>query len=143
VAGRNYAIEYVDPRKHQSRIKEAVESRSQLLNRLDELEKQYSEWLDAPIGVNLTNGCGETLDIGLGGEKWSLGYSQFEDGVPIEQLNAVGDETASGSTPFYFEQWTEMPNKWLIPRETAKEAIGKWYESGELETQIDWTEESY
>ena len=81
-----FTIEYFDPRKHHDQITEAVDIKLQLLQRLDELEQQYLKSLDAPIGVNLTNGCDEMLYIGLGGESWILGYCRTEEGFPIPPL---------------------------------------------------------
>jgi hypothetical protein len=132
------SLSYVDPRRHGTTIVEEFGTTADLLSRLAEIESTYLRILDAPIGVNLRRVSTECMDVGLGGDSWIVGWCEFVEEVPHRQLFAIGDPAREGSVPFYMEEWTPLPARWLVPRDAARSAIAFWLETGKLDPALPW-----
>jgi hypothetical protein len=138
------AITYINPLT-QEEITETINSIDKLRTQLESIQSKFHNLLDDPIGVELENGNGNTLSIGLGSHKWVLVFTQIRDDQDssFAQLCSLGDESAKGTMAFYILQWTELPCKWLVPQEEAWEVVKYWFETGELSNIIRWTDENY
>jgi len=132
-----------DPRRNAQQIVETINSSGRLQQRLEEIQSHYESHLDQAIGVSLVDKSGNSLSVGLGKSEWALIYSRMVSGELVEQYASLGDDSREGSVAFYFEQWTDIPRKWLIPQSLAKEAVNEWFRSGKLSEVIRWTSDAY
>jgi hypothetical protein len=134
----NISLHYGDAGRGEFRERPA--SWQELEQRLAEIAKEYRLVLNMPYSVDLEGDNGR-LSVGLGDKDWILFYYPADDTKPV--LNSFGDEKATGTSVFYFGQWTELSNKYLIPRSKAIEAIKLWCEAGILSSDIKWTSEIF
>src|ERR1700741_3130634 len=116
--------------KYWEEIVEKIASVARLFERLKEIESQYEAKENEHITVYLEDTNGDTLHVGLAGSFWALVH--IHRGDEYEYLYPVGDEPAEGETPFLYPEWTDVPNKRLIPSAKGREVVREWVEKGTL-----------
>lgn len=118
-------------------LREDVPSIGSLLRRLAEVEAEYTPSDGEHPTATIERGDGTWVLVGLAGDRWHIEYYSAGDGG--ECLVAVGDEKAAGLTPFVIPEWTEVENRYLIPRKVAESVLGEWFERGTLSTSVEWS----
>lgn len=116
-------------------VVEDVNSSGQLLMRLEDLQREYVPERNESLYVYVENANRDVLHVGLGPDKWLI----VRDRKGGECLVSLGDEAAEGSQVFLVPEWTELPRKYLIPQEVAREVVRMWFETGTLSDSIRWT----
>jgi hypothetical protein len=134
-----FTLQVLDPFGQTAPIVKTVEDPTDVARQLDRIQERFS-FLEYPIGVTLISETGEFLSIGLAGEAWMLILTRVADGEPEEQLSSLGSD-AGGTIRFYFGQLDEFPVRFLIPKETALEAITLWMNDGSLSSRCRWTDD--
>jgi hypothetical protein len=117
-------------------LSEDVPSIESLLRRLAEVESEFESREGGHPSATIERGDGTSVLVGLAGDRWHIEWY----GAGGECLVAVGDERAVGLTPFVIPEWTEIENRYLIPRKAAESILGEWFESGTLSTCVDWSQ---
>ncbi len=121
---------------------ENIASFEDLCRRMEQLSLEYRALLHIPFSVDLVREGEGRMSVGLGEEQWMLFYTS-EDG---DVRNSLGDMKATGTTVFFFgdyTDYTELPNKYLVPAEKALEAVKFWFEEDKLSNDINWTTEIF
>jgi hypothetical protein len=120
-----------------------------LVQRLDELIREYNPRVGIPFSVDLMKDNGylaidpstaERLSVGLGDGEWILLYFPGETGGKFQA--SLGDPDAEGKVAFFFGDWTELSRKHLVPRQQALEVVRVWFEEGVLSSVIEWSDET-
>jgi hypothetical protein len=108
------------------------------LSELDaELDRLTAQCHEKPMIVEVIDAGGNSLSIGLGRDKTLVHL------VPTAgpYLASVGDVSAPGTSVFYFHgEWTEVRQSQLIPIPAARNAVRHWYMTGELTSDIRWSD---
>jgi Immunity protein Imm1 len=126
-------------------LQELPENIEILIDRLEGLRARYTPMVGCPFTVDVVKDDGgleseeyrARLSVGLGDGEWIVIYNPgLDKGL---WLYSLGDETATGFAPFFFGQWSELSRKYLVPKETALEAVRIWYEDGRLTDAVAWT----
>ena len=120
------------------RINQRIETFSQLTLRLNELKT--SRVGQCFMGVHLHNASGDCFAIGLAGEGWLL---IFDDHTHTTMRYSLGDGLAAGNVEYLFQQWESVPSRYLIPLDTALDALRVWMETGKLIEAVRWEDNYY
>lgn len=102
-----------------------------------ELDRLSAQCHEKPMIVEVIDAGGNSLSIGLGRDKTVVHL------VPTAgpYLASVGDVNAPGASVFYFQgEWTEVRQSQLITLSAAREAVRHWYLTGELTSDVQWSD---
>jgi hypothetical protein len=121
------------------RTVEEYSSAAEVLQRLDELQRQCLHGKGKAIGVNVEKSDDDVMTVGLAGDQWLLIHTLEVD----EQYFSVGDDTASGETLFVIPEGVEFANKHLLPASRGKETLKRWLDDGIEHTGSEWTERMF
>ena len=62
---------------------------------------------------------------------------------PTNMRYSLGDGQVEGNAEYIFEQWKCLPKRYLIPPETALDALQIWLETGTQSAAIRWEDNAY
>lgn len=130
---RNVKAYYTEPSNFTT-VEVDVRSAEDLQRLISKIADELSSKSDSPVGLDLEREDGSMMSVAPGKSGWAI-ILTFGD----EQRCSTGNKDADGVEAFYFDQWTEIPKSWLIPKEKALPAIEEWFEAGELSDRIEWS----
>ena len=127
---------YTNP-KSQQEHKEKIESFDQLIKRLNWISNEYPSD-EYYMGASIYDENENELSIGLAKDEWVIMVSLAPD--YLTQYVSIQSTEVDGSVGFYWDQWTPIEKKHLIPKEKASDAIKYWLQKGELSNRMLWTD---
>jgi hypothetical protein len=93
-----------------------------------------------PVSGVHYNTSGDCFAIGLAVEGWLL---IFDDHTHTNMRYSLGDGQADGNAEYIFQQRECLQVRYLIPPETALDALRMWLETGELSDAVKWEDNPY
>ena len=108
-----------------------------IINQLNEIKQETQGIFMAPFGIDIVaQGLGR-MSVALS-DQTVLCYKSDD----LEhQLTAIGNMEAHGETEFYFGDYSNMSDKYLISFDLAIAIIKEWLQCGMLPKTVNWTEE--
>jgi hypothetical protein len=112
-----------------------VHSVQELDERLDELDRRARD--DLPLVAGIERADGKALSIGLGRDRSVLNYMSSLDPPYFTSHDENADE--GGTIVFYYYgHESEFPADAAVPMEDAREAVRRFFETGERPENLDW-----
>lgn len=92
-----------------------------------------------PLIVEMISPLEDRLLIGIVQSSAFLSFEQASGNPPY--MITVGSAEKSGTVKFDFEgELTEIPRRYCIPLNSARQAIREYFQTGELSKALDWEE---
>jgi Immunity protein Imm1 len=108
---------------------------------LDQLDSEARRDGQRYAFISLDDETGlDMLSIGVGADLVPLSHTdERPDGTKPWDVQSRGDRTASGSSEWgYMNTWNEVPNRLLVPADSAREAARRWFQTGQRPDNITW-----
>ena len=116
-------------------IDEKIYSFAELEKRLQEIKKEAESIIKGIFSADIVVAGVGRISVALD-ENCILTYTS-ED---LENtLTSLGDESAQGETLYYFGDYSEMSNKYIIPYQEAQKVLEQWVQYGIISDKIKWT----
>ena len=112
---------------------ESLEALDRLLNYL------HTQALEKPFMVELIAARGESLAMGLGRDESVLSWVRGDQNPPY--YASKGDATAVGMIVFFYRgAWSEFPRWSAVPLMRAREAMRRFFSTGQMPDNVEWIE---
>lgn len=113
---------------------ESVTTWSELSSRVELLNTQHMASFNMPYGFDLCHPNGLTMTVGMGAQEWFITVSKNGD----EVATSLGNVDAKGTAWIGFEQASELPRRYFVPRDAAVSVVRCFVETGSLSDAIRW-----
>lgn len=120
-------------------IEEKIDSFILLRKRLQEIKNEASSIIKGIFSVDIVVEGKGRMSVALD-DNCILTYTS----VDLEDMQtSLGDESAPGETVYYFGDYSNMSNKYVIPYNKALDVLDQWVQYGTISNQIRWTKNLY
>ena len=120
-------------------VEEKIDSCNLLGKRLQEIKNEAAAIIKGIFSVDIVVEGNGRISVALD-DNCVLTYTSDD----LEDVQtSLGDESAQGETLYYFGDYSNVSNKYIISYAKALNVLNQWVQYGTISNQISWTKNLY